>query len=670
MSRRLAFLMLLGWTGSVCAGNLLPNGDFESDTTGWALKINNTAAAGAASASFHSATAAHSGSYGASVTVTTAQASGNNWYIQLSVPTGSIALDPNRSYKLTYWVKSTITKDLYGAFQVTVDSTSYQNLSVSTGWTQGQAQASTGSVVPASGLVVNISLGGEAGTYLFDDFVLQDMGPSVGPKAISFQDKPAWETGVYRDLFVEYGYSKENSKAKVDGAFQQLFFGDSATQRLYRVVPGDTTMAFIDATDYVLTEGQSYGMTIAVQMDRKDVFDKLWKFAKTKMQQKSGDTKGYFAWKVSNKAPFTPSDVNPAPDGEEYFATSLFLADKRWGSASGSGDYLNYKEQADSILTYMLTNRSSLGPLVDPVAKQVVFSPAGTSKFTDPSYHLPAFYRLWAAFSSHDNSTWSAMADTSAAFFKRCAGNSPYGIMPNYATFAGGLTDYPDAQKTDSGSNADRAFRYDTVYGADAHRTPANIAVYWNWFQKDTAASGEVDAFLSFLRSQGGSTLHYNQVYSVGGLACAPSGWTPGESQVGSNAAAVLASRDTANWAFVRAAFDQAVPSGQYRYYNGMVYMLGLLHVSGNFKAWGSPGMLLAAGVDGRTANAAPALRARLSGSQILVTGATGSVRLLDHLGRIQASSQAVQGTARFALPSRGMWIVQSGRFRSALAVP
>ncbi len=60
------------------AQNLIPNGNFESDTTGWALAINNTAAAGAATASMRSAAAAHTGSYGARVQVTAAQGSSNN----------------------------------------------------------------------------------------------------------------------------------------------------------------------------------------------------------------------------------------------------------------------------------------------------------------------------------------------------------------------------------------------------------------------------------------------------------------------------------------------------------------------------------------------------------------------------------------------------------------
>jgi len=647
------------------AANLMTNGDFESDTTGWSVAINNTAAAGTATASFHATDAAHTGTYGAKIQVSTAQTSGNNWYVQLNVPVGGIVLSPNRSYKLTYWVKASSAKTQYGAFQVKLDSTSYQNLIASTGWTQAQAQVSTGDAVTAT-LAMKVSLAGDTGTYYLDDFVFQDMGPSKAPATISFQAKSAWETGIYRNLFAEFGYAQDKIDEKVNGAFNQLFFGDSATQRLYRVVPGDTTMGFIDATNYVLTEGQSYGMMIAVQMDRKDIFDKFWKFAKTHMQQKSGDQQGYFAWKVASTAPFTPADVNPAPDGEEYFVTSLFLADKRWGSATGVADLFNYKQQADSILTYMLKNRTGLGPLVDPASQQIVFTPAGSTKFSDPSYHLPAFYRLWAAFSSHDTATWRKMADTSAAFFLRASKNSAYGIMPDYANFDGTAAISSGSQKTDSGANAQRAYRYDTVYAADAHRTPMNIGAYWNWFQADTNAWTETDKFLSFLRAQGGAKLAYNQVYNLAGQPCAPSGWSPAESQVGSNAAAVLASKDPANWAFVRAAFDQPTPAGQYRYYNGMVYMLGLLHTAGRFKAWGSPGNPTSV-LPSRSASS-PSFSVRLSGQNLTVSGLTGNVRLLDAQGREVARAFAKERVS-FALVHAGLWVVDAGAAGSRTVV-
>lgn len=52
------------------------------------------------------------------------------------------------------------------------------------------------------------------------------------------------------------------------------------------------------------------------------------------------------------------------------------------------------------------------------------------------------------------------------------------------------------------------------------------------------------------------------------------------------NAVAGLAATDTTAWLFVEALWEAAIPKGQFRYYDGMLYLLGLMHVSGKFKIW------------------------------------------------------------------------------------
>jgi oligosaccharide reducing-end xylanase len=39
--------------------------------------------------------------------------------------------------------------------------------------------------------------------------------------------------------------------------------------------------------------------------------------------------------------------------------------------------------------------------------------------------------------------------------------------------------------------------------------------------------------------------------------------------------------------AFVDALWNSPIPSGEQRYYDGMLYMMSLLHSSGNFRIWG-----------------------------------------------------------------------------------
>ncbi|HMI59658.1 MAG TPA: glycosyl hydrolase family 8 [Puia sp.] len=76
--------------------------------------------------------------------------------------------------------------------------------------------------------------------------------------------------------------------------------------------------------------------------------------------------------------------------------------------------------------------------MVNEDAKMIRFVP-GVERgiFSDPSYHLPAFYELWARWGPPaDRAFWAAAADTSRVFFQR-ATNPRTGLAPDYANFDG-----------------------------------------------------------------------------------------------------------------------------------------------------------------------------------------------------------------------------------------
>ena len=57
--------------------------------------------------------------------------------------------------------------------------------------------------------------------------------------------------------------------------------------------------------------------------------------------------------------------------------------------------------------------------------------------FTDPSYHLPAFYELWARWGPvEDRAFWAHAAEVSRAFFVKTT-NPQTGLAPDYANFDG-----------------------------------------------------------------------------------------------------------------------------------------------------------------------------------------------------------------------------------------
>ena len=55
---------------------------------------------------------------------------------------------------------------------------------------------------------------------------------------------------------------------------------------------------------------------------------------------------------------------------------------------------------------------------------------------------------------------------------------------------------------------------------------------------------------------------------------------------VSMNAAACLASTNENRKDFVNELWNVGIPDGPYRYYDGILYMLGMLQISGNFKIY------------------------------------------------------------------------------------
>ena len=383
------------------------------------------------------------------------------------------------------------------------------------------------------------------------------------------ETKGAYYSNTYDNLFISLLNKKEAEiKAKIDSAFNRLFYGNDSTQRVY--YPAKDDMAYIEdiASRDVRTEGMSYGMMIAVQLNKKKEFDALWKWAKTYMQHSSGERKYYFSWHCRTDG--SVLDSNSASDGEEWFVMSLFFASARWGN--GEGMY-NYQAEAQNILNAMLNKKESsnernvITDMFNKKEKKVVFVPSGEADdFTDPSYHLPHYYELWGKWAANNNKFWYAAADTSRSFFKRTT-NPVTGLAPDYAHF--------DGSPMDSWSKGKGDFRF------DAWRVAMNIAMDYEWFAKDKWEVKECNKLLGFFYSQGIDK--YGNQYTLNGKEL---GKDHSTGLVAANAVACLASTNNNRKDFVKELWNVSIPTGLYRYYDGMLYMLGMLQVSGNFRIY------------------------------------------------------------------------------------
>lgn len=381
----------------------------------------------------------------------------------------------------------------------------------------------------------------------------------------------AFYTGKYRNLFLEAGYSQAQVDQRLAELWRTYFEGDENNERLYYEVGDDMAYIFDTGNDDVRSEGMSYGMMLCVQLNKQEQFNKLWKWAKTNMQHKSGDPReGYFAWQLNRDGSIR--DHNTASDGEEYFIMALMFASNRWGN--GDGIY-NYEAEADYIIKNCFNKPmeehpySGITNLFDMTEKQITFVPyAAAATFTDPSYHLPAFYELWAMWAKEHNEDFRAFAAKSRKMFPEFA-HEKTGLMPDYANYDG----------TPHADNGHQDFRY------DAWRCIMNMAVDFSWFRPEGVDyTALVNRQHNFLASKGGVP-NYQNLYTLDGqLINGNTAHSPG--LVACNAAGALASNQMVAWEFIDDFMATAIPTGKFRYYDGLLYYLNFLHVSGNFRIW------------------------------------------------------------------------------------
>ncbi|MBQ0022579.1 MAG: family 43 glycosylhydrolase [Prevotellaceae bacterium] len=421
--------------------------------------------------------------------------------------------------------------------------------------------------------VIDIKLQSKDGRELTVDWISFDLKPELHPALLSRTSLQPWqkggmETGKYRNLFAELGYSQEQIDAKLKELFDALFYGPD---RIYFEV-GDDMGYISDVKNHdARTEGMSYGMMIAVQLDKKDIFDRIFRWAKKYMQMTDGNQKGYFAWSVK------PDGSSPArgaaADGELYFITSLIFASNRWGNNTG----INYLKEAQYIIDTCL-GKEGQPRLFDEKTKLIAFTPGST--YTDPSYHLPAFYEVWAKWAQDGRSDyWLECAKASREYLHKSI-HPVTGLNPDYNNFDGSLMN--------TGRTLGDSFRY------DSWRVPMNIALDYSWSNADREWQQSYGHKLqNFLYSEGIDT--FLDQYKVDGTTVTDTlsagGYkelrhTPGF--IATSAALSLVCSHNKSREFVDRFWNskhEPFPSGYFdAYYESILRLFAFMHLSGNYR--------------------------------------------------------------------------------------
>lgn len=381
---------------------------------------------------------------------------------------------------------------------------------------------------------------------------------------------------TYRNVFREIGISEEALEKRLSEIVQTFFYDES--ERLYHPVGED--MAYIEDTGNhdARTEGMSYGMMICVQLNRKEEFDRLWKWAKTYMWMADGENEGYFAWSCAVDG--TKNAYGPAPDGEEYFAMALFFASHRWGDGEG---IFNYSAEAKEILRACL-HKGQEGragcPMWNLENGQILFVPG--SPFTDPSYHLPHFYHLFAKWAYEEDRPFWQRAEAASRAYLAVACHKETGMCAEYANFDGS----PVYRKFEWGE-----FGY---FYSDAYRTVANIGLDFAWMGEDVgqrAAAERLQHFLGVTRKDDpymtykidGELIDKPALHPVGLLAATAQGTLAIPEALDAENLSERA-RLAADW--VRCFYNEPMRKGDRRYYDNCLYLFAWLALSGRYRIW------------------------------------------------------------------------------------
>ena len=386
----------------------------------------------------------------------------------------------------------------------------------------------------------------------------------------------AFETKQYRNLFSLIGKEDQEVKDRLNEIFETFFYG-SEEERIYH--SAGEGMGYLEDTGNhdARTEGMSYGMMICVQMDKKEEFDRIWKWACTYMWMEEGESEGYFAWSCGLDG--TRNADGAAPDGEEFFAMALFFASHRWGD--GEGVYC-YSEQAKKILRACLhkgENGRPGYPMWNHENKQILFVPG--SDFTDPSYHLPHFYELFALWADEEDRPFFKEAARVSREYLAKACHPKTGMSAEYAEFDGQPMSRPLPWTTD---------RHDWFF-SDAYRTAANIGLDYEWFGIDEGQYEAPEKLLRFLDARWEE--HPFEIYEVDGTSLHEPALHPVGLQVTTTQGILAVLGRTKDEESIRIAkkwlnafFRMPLREGDRRYYDNCLYFFAFLALSGNYRIW------------------------------------------------------------------------------------
>ncbi len=241
--------------------------------------------------------------------------------------------------------------------------------------------------------------------------------------------------------------------------------------------------------DVTTSEGQSYTMFRAVQMDDQATFDGAYQWTKDNLWREEDRLFSWLFGKDKNgkyRVLNEEGGYNSASDADVDIALALIFAHKRWHREQYRGDALAimkdiWEKEVVTIngVPYLAANN------VEKFTSQKVI--------VNPSYFAPYAYRIFADIDPHRD--WMALVDSSYTVLNQVSAssldkNSSSGLPPDWVVI----------DKTTGEISATGIENLTTNFSFDAIRVPWRIAVDYAWNREPRAK--EYLGKLSFLTEE------------------------------------------------------------------------------------------------------------------------------------------------------------------------
>lgn len=232
-------------------------------------------------------------------------------------------------------------------------------------------------------------------------------------------------------------------------------------------------------TGITSSEGQSYALLQAVQMNDKETFKGVWLWTQHHMQHRLGDSLLSWKWEDDHQ-----TDSANATDADEDIALALIFASQQF-------DNPQYLEDARVILKdiwskNVITINGTYYLL--PMENTLAAHPGGY--LLNPSYFSPAHYRIFAQVDTDRTTEWNKLANDSYKTLNRIKAQGGVGLPPNWIFVNNDTGTLSSANQYIPQGNAD-------YFGYDAFRTLWRVGLDKSWY--DTPES---TAYLTAVSSQ------------------------------------------------------------------------------------------------------------------------------------------------------------------------